>query len=130
MRLGLLVDSKLALRKAVVPRRSIAAVLLPRRGLGLSPRVRVRACPAYIACAAVAGDAEHGLLTAFSFGAKSPADTVALLQGLGKVTARRADAVEIQTPSGEHGWFMPVRDVILFADSEIALVGAGNLAIE
>ena len=83
-----------------------------------------------IAGAVVSAGAGRPALTAFSFAAKSAAEVAPMLAALGHVIARRGAAIEIETPTGEHAWFLPAGNMLLFADSELALAGAGELARE
>lgn len=98
---------------------------------GLPPEVaRHVDLGAPIAGAAVAAGPGRSPLSAFTFAAKSAVDVAALLEALGRVIARRGAAVEVETRSGDRGWFLPFGTVVVFADTEEALVRAGSLAIE
>lgn len=83
-----------------------------------------------IAGAAVAGGGGRPTLTAFTFACHSAADVQALFTALGRTIARRGAAVELENAGGDHGWFLPQGNVVVFADSDDALVRAGSLALE
>jgi hypothetical protein len=70
------------------------------------------------------------LVSAVTFSGKDPARTLALIEGLGQVVARRGNAVQIRTPGGQSAWFLQVGNVVVFSDTEEGLVRAANLAIE
>jgi hypothetical protein len=98
---------------------------------GLPPEVAKHLdLTAPLAGASVVGPPGRGPLNAFSFAVRSAADAAPLLAGLGRTVAQRGTAVQIENAAGDRGWFLPQGAVVLFADSEDALVAAGNLAAE
>jgi hypothetical protein len=104
-------------------------LLLTQLGLpaDLSKHLDLRAP---VAGAAVASKAGTAPLVAFSVAAKSPADIAALMAAAGQVIERRGNAVQIQAPTGERGWFLTVGNVVVIADSQEAMVLAGQLALD
>jgi hypothetical protein len=99
--------------------------------VGLPPEVaRHLDLKAPIAGAAVAGGAGRSPLTAFTFAGTSVSDVAALIAALGRVVERRGAATQVETKSGDRAWFLAMGTVIVFADTEEALVRAGTLAIE
>ena len=107
----------------------IRDLLLTQLGLpaDLSKHLDLRAP---VAGAAVASKAGSAPLVAFSVAARSPADITALMAAAGQIIERRGDAVQIQAPTGERGWFLTVGNVVVIADSQEAMVLAGQLALD
>ncbi len=98
---------------------------------GLPPEVaRHLDLGAPIAGAVVVSDRAPSQLAAFSFAVRSPSDLAGLLGTLGRTVSRRGDAFQIENAAGDRGWFLPVGTVVVFADTDEALVRAGNLAVE
>jgi hypothetical protein len=61
---------------------------------------------------------------------KAGTDVPRFLGTLGTVTARRGAVWQVQTPRNGEAWFMPVGNVLVFADSEAGMSRAANLALE
>lgn len=80
--------------------------------------------------ASVVGSQPGAPLTAFSFVARTPADVTALLTALGRTVGRRGQAIQIENAAGDRGWFLAMGNLVVFADTDEALVRAGSLAIE
>ncbi len=98
---------------------------------GLPPEVaRHLDIGAPIAGAVVVNDRGSSPLAAFSFAARSPGDAIALFGALGKTISRRGNAVQIENAAGDRGWFLPLGTLVVFADTDDALVRAGSLAVE
>ena len=83
-----------------------------------------------LAGASVVGGKAGAPFTAFSFAARTPADVMALLAALGHTISRRGNALEVENAAGDRGWFLPMGKLVVFADTEEALVRAGSLALE
>jgi hypothetical protein len=83
-----------------------------------------------VAGAAVAAGPGRSPLTAFSVAGRSAGEVTALLAALGRTVSRRGAAVQIENAAGDRGWFLVQGNIIVFADSEEALVRAGSLAVE
>ncbi len=83
-----------------------------------------------IAGAAVVAGPGRPPLIAFSFAGRTAADVMPLLRALGRTVGKRGSAIQIENTSGDRGWFLPQGNVVLFADTDEALVRAGNLAFE
>ena len=67
---------------------------------------------------------------AFTFSLKAGGDVGRFLASLGTLVERRGAVSVIDTRSSGRGWFLPAGNAIVFADTEAALVQAGNLALE
>ncbi|HEY4186094.1 MAG TPA: hypothetical protein VGP07_13550 [Polyangia bacterium] len=67
---------------------------------------------------------------AFAFNVKPGVDVARFLGSIGTVVERRGPVLVIDTRSSGRGWFLPVGNVIVFADSELGLVQAANLALD
>jgi hypothetical protein len=99
--------------------------------VGLPPDIAAHLdLTAPIAGAAVGAGPGRSPLTAFSFAGRSPLDVTQILSALGRTVARRGAAVQIENTSGDRGWFLPQGNLIVFSDSDEALVRAGSLAVE
>jgi hypothetical protein len=99
--------------------------------VGLPPDVAAHLdLTAPIAGAAVGGGPGRSPLTAFTFAGRSALDVTQILEGLGRTVTRRGAAVQIENASGDRGWFLPQGNLVVFSDSDEALVRAGSLAIE
>lgn len=99
--------------------------------VGLPPEVaRHLDLGAPIAGAVVVSGHTPAQLAAFSFAVRSPGDVAGLLATLGRTVSRRGDAFQIENTAGDQGWFLPAGKVVVFADTDEALVRAGSLAIE
>jgi len=74
----------------------------------------------------------HGepVRAAFSFPLKPGTDVGRFLAGVGTLVERRGPVWIIESRTNGRGWFMPAGNAVVFADSEAALVQAGNLALE
>jgi hypothetical protein len=83
-----------------------------------------------VAGAAVAAGPGRSPLTAFSVAGRSAGDVTAMLAVLGRTVSRRGAAVQIENAGGDRGWFLVQGNIVVFADSEEALVRAGSLAVE
>jgi hypothetical protein len=98
---------------------------------GLPPEVAKHLdLTAPVAGAAVSAGAGRSPLAAFSFSCRTAVDVAALLNALGRTIEHRGAAVQIESTTGDRGWFLSQGSVVVFADSEDALVRAGALAIE
>jgi len=67
---------------------------------------------------------------AFSFTLKPGTDAARFLGAVGTLVERRGPVWIIESRSSGRGWFLPVGNAVVFADSEAGLVQAGNLALE
>lgn len=99
--------------------------------LGLPPDISKHVdLAAPVAGVAVAGKPGTSPLVAFSVAVRSATDVTALMSAAGQIIEQRGNAVQIQAPTGERGWFLTAGNVVVVADSEEALVMGGQLAIE
>jgi hypothetical protein len=99
--------------------------------LGLPPDISKHVdLAAPVAGVAVAGKPGTSPLVAFSVAVRSASDVTALMSAAGQIIERRGNAVQIQAPTGERGWFLTAGNVVVVADSEEALVMGGQLALE
>lgn len=99
--------------------------------LGIPPEVSAQLdLSAPVSAAVVAFGHEEAAKAAFTFAVKAGTDVPKFLGSLGTVTGRRGPVLLIHTPRNGDGWFLPKGNVIVFADSEVALSQAANLALE
>jgi len=126
-------DSGLALARQAVPlpldKGAVREMALNQ--LGVPPEIAVQLdLGAPISGAIVASGRGEPAKGAFTFTVKAGTDVPKFLSSLGNVTARRGPVWQIQTPRNGEGWFMPVGNVLVFADSEAGMSRAANLALE
>ncbi|HEY8923925.1 MAG TPA: hypothetical protein VIU64_06055, partial [Polyangia bacterium] len=126
-------DSGLALVRQAVPlpldKGAVREMALNQ--LGVPPEIAVQLdLGAPISGAIVASGHGEPARGAFTFTVKAGTDVPKFLSSLGTVTARRGPVWQIQTPRNGEGWFMPVGNVLVFADSEAGMSRAANLALE
>ena len=99
--------------------------------VGIPPEIgRQLDLDAPVSGAVVGFGREDAVRAAFTFTLKAGTDVSKFLGMLGTVIARAGTVWRIQTPHNGEGWFMPTGNVIVFADSELALAQAANLALE
>jgi len=126
-------DSGLALARQAVPLPLDKAAVreMALNQIGVPPEIGVQLdLAAPISGAVVASGHGEPAKGAFTFTVKAGTDVPRFLGTLGTVTARRGAVWQVQTPRNGEAWFMPVGNVLVFADSEAGMSRAANLALE
>jgi len=126
-------DSGLALARqaAPLPLDKAAVREMAFNQLGVPPEIAAQLdLAAPISGAVVASGHGEPAKGAFTFTVKAGTDVPKFLGTLGTVTARRGAVWQIQTPRNGEAWFMPLGNVLVFADSEAGMSRAASLALE